>query len=316
MASPRLEDGVRAFFKDMLEFELFETLEKDPMIYPEYSQAVADDAMEEVLRDIVDLLLVRDEDYRNLFTTRRTSITPTLARIYRVPHPQPEGGWVDYEFPEDDIRAGIITRIGFTALHSHPGRSSPTLRGKAVRETLLCQSVPPPPSNVDFSLFNDPNAPSKTARQRLSAHNTVPACTGCHLITDPVGLGLEYFDGIGALRTTENGEEIDVSGTMDGKPFTRPDELAANVRNSPSLASCLVRRLTSYAVGRPLTRDDGRFTRAVQEEFVKDGYNFKRLMRRIATSDALYAVRKPKPEVPKTVVAESVEEILSEESKS
>jgi hypothetical protein len=316
MASPRLEDGVRAFFKDMLEFELFETLEKDPMIYPAYSQALADDAMEEVLRNIVDLLLVRDEDYRNLFTTRRTFITPTLARVYGVPHTQPEGGWVEYEFPENDFRAGIVTRIGFTALHAHPGRSSPTLRGKALRETLLCQTVPPPPSNVDFTLFNDPDAPTKTARQRLHAHNTVPACTGCHLITDPIGLGLEYFDGIGALRSTENGEVIDVTGTIDGKPFTRPDQLVASVRDNPALASCVVRRLTSYGVGRPLTRDDGKFTRAVQEEFVKNGYNFKRLMRRIAMSDALYAVRKPKPQASKTVVAESVETIPSEESKS
>jgi len=295
MASPRMEDGVRSFFKDMLEFELFDTLEKDPMIYPAYSQALADDAMEQVLRDIVDVLLLREEDYRELFTTRKTSVTPSLARVYRIPADQPDGRWVDYEFPADDIRAGILTRIGFTALHSHPGRSSPTLRGKALRETLLCQSVPPPPGNVDFTLFNDPNAPTKTARQRLGAHNTVPACTGCHLITDPIGFGLENFDGIGAFRTTENGESLDVTGTIDGKPFERADQLATGVRDNPALASCVVRRLTAYGMGRPLTRDDGKFTRAAQEEFVDSGFKFKNLVRRIALSDALYAVKPPKP---------------------
>lgn len=318
MASPRLEDGVRSFFKDMLEFELFETLEKDPMIYPAYSQTLADDAMEQVLRDIVDVLLVSEADYRDLFTTRKTSVTPALARVYRIAAEQPEGGWVDYEFPPDDIRAGILTRVGFTALHAHPGRSSPTLRGKALRETLLCQSVPPPPGNVDFTLFNDPNAPTKTARQRLGAHNTVPACTGCHLITDPIGFGLENFDGIGAFRTTENGEALDVTGTIDGKPFARPDELAAGVRDNPALASCVVRRLTAYGMGRSLTRDDGKFTRAAQEEFVENGYSFKRLMQRIATSDALYAVKKPKPAPSETVIAESqsVGTSPSEESRS
>ncbi len=307
MESARLHDGVRSFFKDMLEFELFDTLEKDPMIYPAYSQALADDAMEQVLRDIVDTLLVRDEDYRNLFTTRKTSITPALARVYQIPAEQPDGSWAEYEFPADDIRAGLLTRIGFTALHAHPGRSSPTLRGMALRQTLLCQSVPPPPSNVDFTLFNDPDAPVQTARQRLAAHNTVPACTGCHLITDPIGFGLENFDGIGAFRTTENDEPIDVTGTLDGKPFTRPDELAEAVWGNPALASCLVRRVTAYGVGRPLTRDDGKFTRAVQEEFVDEGYNFKQLLRRVAMSNALYAVRKPAPDTESaapTVVAE------------
>lgn len=317
MESARLQDGVRAFFKDMLEFELFDTLEKDPMIYPAYSQALADDAMEQVLRDIVDTLLVRDEDYRNLFTTRKTSLTPTLARVYQVPAEQPDGSWVEYEFPEDDIRAGLLTRIGFTALHAHPGRSSPTLRGMALRHTLLCQSVPPPPSNVDFTLFNDPNAPVKTARQRLAAHNTVPACTGCHLITDPIGFGLENFDGIGAFRTTENDEQLDVTGTLDGKPFARPDELAEAVAGNPALASCVVRRVTAYGVGRPLSRDDGKFTRAVQEEFVEEGYNFKKLLRRVALSDALYAVRKPEPRPQPTVIADSQDErATQEESRS
>lgn len=302
MESPRLEDGVRAFFTDMLEFELFDTLEKDPMIYPAYSQALADDAMEQVLRDIADVLLIRDEDYRDLFTTRKTSVTPTLARVYQIAAEHPDGGWVEYEFPPDDIRAGILTRIGFTALHAHPGRSSPTLRGKALRETLLCQSVPPPPGNVDFTLFNDPNAPNKTARQRLGAHNTVPACTGCHLMTDPIGFGLENFDGIGAFRTTENSELLDVTGKIDGKPFARPDELALGVRDNPALASCVVRRLTAYGMGRSLTRDDGKFTRAAQEEFVEGGYKFKNLLRRIALSDALYAVKQPKPAPASTVV--------------
>ncbi|HEY6645031.1 DUF1592 domain-containing protein [Povalibacter sp.] len=293
--SSRLQDGVRSFFKDMLEFELFETLEKDPMIYPAYSQALADDAMEQVLRDIVDVLLVREDDYRDLFTTRKTSVTPALARIYQIPATQPDGGWAEYEFPADDIRAGIVTRIGFTALHAHPGRSSPTLRGKALRETLLCQTVPPPPGNIDFTLFNDPNAPVKTARQRLGAHNTVPACTGCHLMTDPIGFGLENFDGIGAFRTTENDTELDVTGTIDGKDFTRPDQLATGIRDNPALASCVVRRLTAYSMGRSLTRDDGKFTRAAQQEFVDNNYNFKKLVRQIALSDALYAVRAPEP---------------------
>jgi len=293
LASPRAADGVRAFFKDMLEFELFETLEKDPTIYPAFSQALADDAMEQTLRMIVDLLIVRDQDYRDLFTTRNTFLTPSLARVYRIPFESPAGGWAPYTFPKDDPRVGILTQVGFTAMHSHPGRSSATLRGKALRETLLCQTVPPPPGNVDFTLFNDPNAPSKTARQRLTAHATVSACTGCHLITDPIGLGLENFDGIGAFRNTENGVELDVAGALDGATFSNPAELARAVHDNPAAPSCLVKRLTAYGMGRPLTREDAEFMAYVQEAFAEDDYRFEKLLRRLALSDALYAVRKP-----------------------
>ena len=60
--------------------------------------------------------------------------------------------WVPYEFPDGHVRAGLLGRATFLSLFSHPGASSPTLRGKAVREHLLCQTIPPPPGDVDFSL--------------------------------------------------------------------------------------------------------------------------------------------------------------------
>ena len=42
---------------------------------------------------IADHLMTRDLDYRDLFTTRRTFVTATLARIYRIPPGRPDGGW-------------------------------------------------------------------------------------------------------------------------------------------------------------------------------------------------------------------------------
>ncbi len=39
LASPRLEDGMRAFFDDMLGFDDFDALSKDPMVYPFFSRA-------------------------------------------------------------------------------------------------------------------------------------------------------------------------------------------------------------------------------------------------------------------------------------
>ena len=84
---------------------------------------------------------------------------------------------------------GLLTQVSFLALHSHPGTTSPTLRGKAVRENLLCQRVPPPPGDVDFSIVQDTTDPAfRTVRQRLTAHRTNPTCAGCHRVTDPIGL--------------------------------------------------------------------------------------------------------------------------------
>ena len=294
LASPKLVVGLRAFFNDMLAFEDIDRLEKDSIIYPVFSSSVAQDAREQTLRTLTHLLVEEQGDYRDIFTTRKTFMSGALGRIYRVPVERPDGGWMPYEFPEGDPRAGLITQVSFAALYAHPGRSSPTLRGRAMRELLLCQKIPDPPGNVDFSLFNDPNAPSRTARQRLSVHATQKSCAGCHKLTDPIGLALERIDGAGQIRTEENHVPIDTRGELDGIKFDDAVGLGQAMRANPAAPSCVVSRLYSYAIARTLARDEKPFLNALTEKFASDGYRIPALLREIATSDALFAVSPPK----------------------
>src|SRR5690606_13321324 len=220
-----------------------------------FNPKAAADAQEQTLKTIVQHLLTERGDYRALFTTRKTFLTQNLASIYRVPlvNDVPNGSpdtWQPYEFAENDPRAGIVMQASFVTLHSHPGRSSPTLRGKALRELLLCQKVPAPPAAVDFQIVQDTSNPvHKTARSRLEAHATVASCAGCHKIMDPIGLALENFDGGGEWRERENGVAIDTSGELDGKSFANGAELGKVVGENPAATACLVDRLSSYALG-------------------------------------------------------------------
>src|SRR3546814_8548300 len=84
IASPQFERGVRAFFYDMLQFDLFSDLSKDPQIYPAYNSTVAADAQEQTLRTITQLLVKQDGDYRDLFTTRDAWLQRALGVVYRV----------------------------------------------------------------------------------------------------------------------------------------------------------------------------------------------------------------------------------------
>jgi hypothetical protein len=297
IASPRLEQGVRAFFSDMLHFDEFANLAKDTAIYPKFSSEVAADAREQTLRTLVDLLLTRRGDYRDVFTTKRTFMTKALAAIYRVPLTldEPNGApdaWQPYEFGADDPRAGILMQVSFVALNAHPGRSSPTLRGKALREVLLCERVPPPPGNVDFSLVQDTGNPVyKTARARLTAHHRNPVCAGCHKLIDPVGLALENFDGGGDYRTTENGVAIDTSGELDGVKFASGGQLGQVMHDNPATASCLVTRLAAYALGHTPALDERPWLEHLEVDFTADKYVVPALMRRIALSPEFYRPR-------------------------
>jgi hypothetical protein len=300
LKSSRVEHGVRAFFEDLLEFDKFNSLAKDAMAYPAVTGSTLADAREQTLLTIVDHLITKNADYRDLFTTRSTFMSMNLAAIYGVPAVD---GWVPYEFPEDSSRGGLLTQISFLASHAHPARSSPTLRGKALRELLLCQKVPPPPPNVDFSLLEDPDASLKTARERLAVHASNPSCAGCHLITDPMGLALENFDGAGRFRETEDGAALDTSGDLDGIEFKDVDGLNQALHDHPMLPACIVNRMYSYGVGGPVSMSTDRHILAyLKEQFIEDGYKLPELLREIALSTAFSQVREPKPPKPATTV--------------
>jgi hypothetical protein len=288
LASSRIEDGMRAFFDDMMAFDEFDSLAKDPVIYPMVTGATLADAREQTLRTVIDHLLTRQLDYRDLFTTRETFMSMSLGALYGVPT---TNGWVPYQFPEDSPRSGLLTQVSFLAAHSHSVRSSPTLRGKALRELFLCQKVPPPPPDVDFSALEDAGD-VPTARERLKVHNTNPSCAGCHLITDPMGLSLENFDGAGRYRETENGAVLDIRGELDGAVYDDVQGLTVAMRNHPKLSACLVNRLYAYGTGGPVSlRYDRDILAYFTERFAANGYRLSELLHDIALSQAFTAVR-------------------------
>jgi hypothetical protein len=304
MASPRFEAGVRAFFDDMLGFDEFDTLVKDPTIYAAFTKNAALDAREQTLRTIVDQLVTKRKDYRDLFTSRDTFLTPTLAIVYGVR--SPGAGWSEYEFPENSPRAGLLTQLAFLTVHSQPGRSSSTRRGRALREEFLCQKIPDPPPGVDFSAVEDPKSPLKTARERLTFHRKMAACAGCHALMDPVGLTLENFDGGGQYRNTERGAPIDSSGTLDNRAFVAGTGLGQAIHDDPALTSCLVKRTYDYATGGPDTRDSKPVLAFLEKRFAAQSYTFPALLKAIANSTAFSDVSEKslaKPSAPNSTDA-------------
>jgi hypothetical protein len=293
VSSPRLASGVRAYFSDMLGFDGFASLAKDPTIYPKFSSQVAVDAREQTLRTLADLLVTNNGDYRDIFTTRKTFLTRLLGSVYGVPVTVSQG-WEAHEYPEGDPRAGILTEISFVSLHSHPGRSSPTIRGKALREVFLCQKVPDPPGNVNFNLVQDTKNPAfRTARSRLGAHINQATCAGCHKIMDPVGLALENFDSAGGFRTVENDAPITTDGEIDGIKFADLQGFTRAMHDQAQAPVCLVNRIFSFGVGRPAGKDEGDWLNYQEKQFAADGYRIPGLMRRIARSAAFYRVSTP-----------------------
>lgn len=292
--SPRAEAGIRALFSDMYDFRQFDDglVTKDAALFPAYTETVANDAKEQTLRTIVDHL-AGDRDYRNLFTTRGSFLTRELGQLYRVPVVS-ASGWEAHTFDEGSLRAGLLSHASILALYSHAGRSSATLRGKFVREVLLCQDVPTPPANVDFSIVENTTGELRTARERLERHVTDAGCAGCHTRMDPIGLALENFDAMGVFRQQENDVTIDPSGELDGVPYDGPVGLGQALSEHPQLGPCLVRTLFRYAMGRDPADSEEPLLVFLGQRFADSDFHLRDLVQAIVRSDGFLRTSGPR----------------------
>ena len=291
-SSPRLADGLTAYFDDMLQFDQFQVTTKDAAVYPKYSQLVATEAREQTLRTVLNLLVAKNGDYRDIFTTRDTFMTRTLALVYKVPYTSYDA-WAPYSFNADSGRAGIVTQIGFLALFGHPAESSPTKRGVALNEIFFCQPIPPPPGNVDFSAINDGPGRQKTMRARLQQHATNPTCAACHSLVDPLGVSLETFDAVGQARTMEDGVLIDASSQVNGVKFAGGAGLGMVLHDNPRVTACAVKDLYSTGIGHPVGASDRKTVDELTKAFAAGGYRVPAFLKTMAARDDFYTAPLP-----------------------
>jgi hypothetical protein len=295
LASPRLENGMRAFFNDMLMLDTFDTVSKDALIYPKWGGAMAPSAKEETLRSVINLTLRENGDLRDLMTTRKTFINRSLAAIYDVDFSF-DSDWVPYQFPANSGRSGIVTQVAMLSMFSHPGQSSPTKRGVALMDIFLCEPTPTPPANVDFSAINDVNNPTlRTVRDRLNAHATTPTCASCHTHSDPIGLSLEGFDTIGGRRTNmiEGGKPVDLSATLQGKSFVGGEGLGKYLHDNPKFPACVARKLYAYGRGMDVEEVQPSAFKTAYKSFTDSGYRLRTLIKGLALSPEFYSVAAP-----------------------
>ena len=284
LADQRAHDGVRNLFDELYELYLLESVTKDPTIFTMASPELGPAAREETLLTVERLVFVEDGDYRDLFTSRRTFVDRRLAALYGVPAPG-EDGFGEVILPADGGRSGLLGQASTLMLHSHSTRSSATLRGIFIRETLLCQEIPAPPSNVDTSI-PEADATSPTLRERVASHLEDPTCSGCHQVMDPPGLALENFDGIGRWRTIENGAVIDASGNLDGEEYDDAMGLNRALWNHEGVARCFTTKVMQYAVGHQMGAGEVALRNWLETSFKLEGHSVQNLLLEVVTSDA------------------------------
>ncbi|MFT5359395.1 MAG: hypothetical protein ACI9KE_006638 [Polyangiales bacterium] len=240
---------------------------KDEVEFPDLSPTLGDSLQESLLSTLEAWVMEDNVSYRQFFTRSDAEVNGEVAELYGL-EPGAARGFARAELPEN--RRGILSHGAVLARHAHAESSSPTLRGKFVRVSLLCQTIPPPPDDVGE--LPEPSTDAPTRRERLAAHRENMACAGCHNLMDPIGLALENYDGVGAWRDTENGALIDASGELDGVTYNDAVGLGEAVSEHPNLMECLVRNFYRYAGGHIETSGETRTILQLKRSFEESGF--------------------------------------------
>jgi hypothetical protein len=167
------------------------------------------------------------------------------------------------------------------AVQAHPDQTAPVLRGKFVRTKLLCHHVLPPPDDIDISAPEI--SEGATARERFSAHSSEDGCVGCHQLMDPLGFPFESYDAIGAFRTTDGGQELNLTGEfvntrgIEG-PFQNAHEMIVTLSTAPEVQDCMTRQWFKFAIGRTEESGDACSLSPLQDVFEQSGGSLVELL--------------------------------------
>ncbi len=285
LADPKAHPAVDQFFNEWLGVGDIESASKDPATYATYTPAVRDAMQSETLAFVDWLMWTSDAKVDTLLTAPVSFLNASLAAFYGVPNVS--GDSLQRVELDPTQRAGIVTQGSVLTVLAKADRSSPVLRGKFVRETLLCQTISPPPQNIVITPA--PVTPGVSTRELFTMHSQVEPCKSCHTLMDPIGFGFENYDGVGRWRTVDQGQPIDATGTLSASDvngdFDGAVALAKKLAQSQEVHDCVATQWFRYAIGRGDTEDDACSLQSLKSAFSASGSDMKKLLAAITVSD-------------------------------
>jgi hypothetical protein len=270
-----------------------------PLIYPDF-----DDPLRQAMRREVELLfdsIVReDRPITELLDANYTFVNERLAKHYGIPNVYGSQFRRITLTPDLDFRRGITGKGVYLVTSAKPERTSPVTRGKWIMTNILGMGPPDPPPDVPPlpPRAADPNAKEPTMRQKMETHRVRQDCTQCHSMMDPIGFSLENFDGIGLLRSHDEGQDINPSTQLfDGTKVASPTDTRNWIvsKYSNQFVQVASEKLLIYALGRGKDWQDMPLIRSIQRDANKGGNKFSALVVAVVKSKPFQMNTKVQP---------------------
>jgi hypothetical protein len=257
LADPRSERFSKQFVQQWLGMQLLEFLDVEEELYPQFDTNLRE-AMQkepvaffqEVLRENRSVMDFLHADY--------ALVNERLARHYGIPDVY-GSDFRKVGLDSIDHRGGILTQAGLLAMNSDGKDSHPLKRGIWILERLLNDPPPPPPPAVPEIDLTDPEIAKMTLKERIENHRNDPACYSCHAKIDPWGIAFENFDAVGSWRDQINGVPVDANSALfNNQKLNGIDGVKRFLltNRQDQFSGAMVHKLTTYALGRPLSFGD------------------------------------------------------------
>ena len=238
---------------------------------------------EEVLRENHSIMDFIHSDY--------AMVNERLANHYRIPKVYgPQFRKVPVT-PESN-RGGLLTSAVIMTMNSDGKDSHPLKRGVWILKRILDDPPPPPPPNVPQVDLTNPEILKMTVKERIADHRDKPACASCHSRIDPWGIAFENYDAVGAFRTSIQGKPVDATAELfNRQTLAGVDGLERYLLTDrqDQFARAMVHKMTSYALGRPLSFADRADIDSLTAQFRRKGDGLLDLINLIASSNIFNA---------------------------
>jgi hypothetical protein len=257
---PCARKTIQHFYDQWLNLISVPALTPDPVKFPSFNAEVRAGMQREDEMFFDEMTWTNRSTLGNLFRADFTYADQSLAGLYGLTG---LGGTTE-KVGLPSARRGFLTHASILAITSHTDRTSPVRRGVFVLRNLLCLPLANPPQNVNVNL--PPIDPKLTERQQFEALTERSFCQTCHGEINPIGFGVEDFDGIGMYRTTDNGLPVDTSGSVPaiGIPsFDGAAALSVALADRPEVELCFARKWLRFGLGRLEDQRDATSLRAL-----------------------------------------------------
>jgi hypothetical protein len=282
---PRARQRVGLFFVEWLRLRTIDKLQKDPTLFPDFDLSMGQLLKEQVELFAQAVIIDNGGTAQDLLTAPFTFVNNRLAPLYGVE--APAGSTMARVELDATKRAGLLTHAAVLATYAHQNQTDPVTRGKFIRESVLCDTVPGVPA--DLVVTTPAIDPTVTTRERFKQHQEDPGCSGCHALMDPIGLGFENFDPIGQWRDSENGLAVDATGEIIGTDvagtFNGAVELSQKLAASEQTMACFGKTWLRFALGRSEVPTDKGGLTVAGEQFEAAGFKMTELLVALAQTN-------------------------------